>query len=43
MMSVLEHGDDIQVAAFDELAAMIGGDFANRCVDALEGLVASRR
>ena len=43
MMSVLEHGDDIQVAAFDELATMIGGDFANRCVDALEGLVASRR
>ncbi len=43
MMSVLEQGGDVQVAAFDELAAMIGGDFANRCADALENLVASRR
>ena len=43
MMSVLEHGVDVQVAEFDALAAMIGGDFANRCADALAGLMIARR
>jgi lipid-A-disaccharide synthase len=43
MMSVIEYGADVQVPAFDALAAMIGGDFANRCADALDGLVAARR
>jgi lipid-A-disaccharide synthase len=34
----LERGDRDQIPQFDELAAMIGGGFAGRAVDALEGL-----
>lgn len=32
----LERGQETQVAAFEPLAEAIGGDFANRCADALE-------
>lgn len=40
MSAVMEHGKRIQVPAFEHIAESIGPGFANRCVDALDGLVA---
>jgi hypothetical protein len=36
---MLEGGGDAQVARFNELAGLIGGNFANRCIDALMPLI----
>ena len=38
VVHALERGDRDQIPHFDELAAMIGGGFTGRAVDALEGL-----
>lgn len=37
-----ERGQEVQVAAFETLANGIGGDFANRCADALDQVKALR-
>jgi lipid-A-disaccharide synthase len=39
----LERGQETQVVAFEPLLDAIGGDFANRCADALEHVMVRRR
>jgi len=39
----LDHGQEVQVAAFEPIAEQIGGDFANRCVDALDRMMTQRQ
>ena len=43
MAQVLERGHEQQLPIFDELAEQIGGNFAERCADAIDGLVSIRR
>ncbi len=38
----LERGQETQVAAFEPLLDTIGGDFANRCANALEHVMVRR-
>lgn len=42
MAQVLERGHEQQLPIFDELADQIGGNFAERCADAIDGLVSAR-
>ncbi len=43
MAQVLERGHEQQLPIFDALADQIGGNFAERCADAIDGLVSIRR
>lgn len=43
MEQVLERGHEQQLPIFDALADQIGGNFAERCADAIDGLVSIRR
>jgi len=43
MAQVLERGHEQQLPIFDALAEQIGGNFAERCADAIDGLVSIRR